>query len=210
VTETRQPTDPTQEDSAEEGIAAAIALILAGQATLPDGMAPAAAIALLLARLPGLLEEGVSAAVAALVTGPQIPKPTGSAAILAARASNISYRAHYAIGAAKRVAAGVGEGKSIAEAVRAERKYLRQHLEASRTRLAGARLNEAAAERWGPILSWNHTGRTETHRPSHVAADGANYRMGSAPAATGGMLPGQAPNCDCIPGPPIPNGRMLT
>ena len=48
------------------------------------------------------------------------------------------------------------------------------------------------------------------HRPSHVAADGANYDVDNPPLATERARPGEKRHCHCTPGPPIPGGRMLS
>lgn len=212
MTETRTPqAKPRQpqnspSEATEAEIAAAIALILAGQVVVVSAVG---AIAALLALIPDLPEDDVSTPVARMVSRIGRDTPNALEGNLRANASNLSYRAHYAIEATKRIAGKVKNGDALRDALSAERTYLRQHLEASEVRTNGAALNEAAARRFGPLLGWVHTGRTHTHRPSHVAANGANYRIDRPPQATEGMLPGQALHCDCVPGPPFPNGRML-
>lgn len=206
-TQTRQ-TQPQQANEPE--IAAAIALILAGGVSVPS---VTGAIAALLRMIPGMPDSGdgdVSVPVSRMVS--RVTRGTGTPldGEVAVSASNLSYRAHYAIEAMKRVASDVSQGNTLKDALNAERINLTRHLEASETREAGARLNQAAAERWGPVLSWNHTGKSSTHRPSHVAANGANYDVRNPPQSTEGLLPGQAPHCDCLAGPPIPGARMLT
>lgn len=194
----------------EAEIAAAIALILAGQVVVTSATGAIAALLALIPGLPDLGEDDVSVPVARMVSRIRADVPNASEGQIRANASNLSYRAHYAIEAIKRIAGKVKNEEPLRDALRAERTYLRQHLEASEARTNGAALNEAAARRFGPVLGWVHTGRTHTHRPSHVAANGANYRIERPPAATEGMLPGQALHCDCVPGPPFPNGRMLS
>jgi hypothetical protein len=196
------------QSSLEEEIAAAIALILAGQA-LPNGVSMEAAIGRLLSVLPGALGADVSGSVARLVVADKPGVLRGSQATRATSIANLSYRAHYAIEAVKRVASKVSGGQGVADALRTERTHLSQHIEASKTRMAGARLNDAAAERWGPVLSWNHTGTSHTHRPSHVRAHGANFDVRNPPSSTDGMLPGMALHCDCVSGPPIDGARTL-
>lgn len=211
------PREPSsQSEATEEEIAASIALILAGGIDLPSGATPLSAIAALLLLLPGFSQTSedasVANAVARLVVDDAKPLPKlteTNTALRRAHIDNLVYRAHYAINATKRVAASVVEGEDLRGALRGEGRFLHQHLEANRVRAAGAKLNDAAAERWGPVLGWNHTGKAHTHRPNHVAADGANYRVDSPPVSTDGMLPGMALHCDCIAGPPHPGGRML-
>lgn len=216
MAETRVQSRPPQEGSTlEEEIAAAIALILAGQVVPEVGVV--AAIAALLTLLPGIPEaddtegtEGsVSRSVARLVVRDTPATSRRSGAEVRTSVSNLSYRAHYAIEAVKRVAERVRSGESIAEAFQGERRFYTQHLEANRRRVSAARMNDAAAERWGPVLSWNDTGRAKTHRPAHLAASGANFDLRSPPAATGFKLPGEEPNCDCVAGPPIQGARLL-
>lgn len=216
MSETRtRPPEQASGAATEEEIAFAIALILAGEAPLPQGVDPAVAVAAVLRLLPSLpaLDDDVSTPVARLVVRaiPQQASPERPASLAETRASraNLSYRAHYAIEADKRLAKKVLSGESVTDAFKGERRHFRAHLEASLDRVAGARMNDAAVERWGNILSWIDTGRAHTHRPSHLAADGANYDVRRPPVATDGMLPGQAPHCDCVPGPPKRSARML-
>lgn len=206
--QTSRQTQEASEAPAEEDIALAIALILAGQAA--QGVDPAVAVAAVLRLLPDLGElDDVSAPVSRLVLQAVPRERGGSEAERRASRGNLSYRAHYAIEAVKRLARKVGSGESLADAFKGERHHFRSHLEASADRVAGARMNDAAASRWGPVLSWVHTGRTHTHRPSHVAANGANYDIRRPPQQTEGMLPGQARHCDCVPGPPRQGARTL-
>lgn len=213
----RQPSQQAQaqqqQSSLESQIAAAIALVLAGRAA-PD-VEPAVVIASLLRllpRVPETDEDGtVTSTVARLVVRhrPRLVERPAASAARRASTQNLSYRAHYAIEADKRVAERVFSGEGVAGALEGERRHFLQHLEANRARSAGAKLNDAAAERWGPLLSWNHPGKTDTHRPSHVAANGANYRIDAPPVSTDGLLPGMALHCECVPGPPIQGARLL-
>jgi hypothetical protein len=205
---TAQTSAKTQEASAEEEIAAAIALILAGSVSTPRP--PVEVIAGLLALIPGLpdIDFDVRARVARLVARDNIVAPKGSGGILRAYQDNIAHAAHYAVNATKRVAANITDGAKIDAALRGEARHLAQHLDANRRRLAGARMIEAASELHGPLLGWKH-GHPKEPRPNHAAADGANFRVGSVPLATG-ALPGVLPGCTCTVTAPHENGRMLT
>ncbi len=214
---TRTPPEQPQETYAEE--AAVIAAILAGTLVVPN---PAEAIAaVLLSVAPAALlalpaaAANVALGVASLVV--QAPRNSGArGSLLTARGAGpasegqllreAAYKGFYALNALRRVAAA--EDKS--QQLRRERRFFGQQLEASRRRTAGAALNDAAAAIHGPVLSWVHTGRAKTHRPSHEAAHLSNYDVRNPPRSTDGLLPGMAMHCDCVAGPPIPGARMLT
>lgn len=209
----QQPKQTPQTSQASEGeIAAAIALILAGRVEVPSVVGAIAALLRMIPGLPSLSEDDVSLPVARMVSRISGATPKPGDAQIAVNAANLSYRAHYAIEATKRVALKVADGAGPREALSTERTHLVQHLEASEARSSGAALNEAAAKRWGPVLSWRHAASRKgaaNHRASHVAADGANFDVRNPPQSTDGMLPGQALHCDCLPGAPIPGARML-
>lgn len=222
MTETRtlppEQAGDSEASPTEEERAAAIAALLGGIVTVQTVEALVSAIASLLARLPGLpseasdLGDDVTRRVARLVVeGRQglredMDSPREASATLRhTHIDNLIHRAHYAINATKRVVTA----EDVRKGFTVERRFFLQHREAERVRTAGAKLNEAAAERWGPILSWNDTGKAKTHRPSHLAADGKNYDVRRPPTSTGGVLPGQALHCDCVPGPPKQNAEVL-
>lgn len=215
MTETRTATrQPNQQSSAEEEIAGAIALLLAGSVAPPSGVTLAAAIAALLARLPDLPETdeigAVSRSVSRLVVRDRpILRGDSRGSVLRAHTDNISYRAHYAIQAMRRVAENIKNGDALRDALHKEARPFQQHLEANKRRLTAARQVQAATERWGPVLRWVHPGHTDTHRPSHVAANGANFRADVPPTSTGGF-PGTLPNCECVAGAPNQGARMLS
>jgi hypothetical protein len=206
---TAQTSAKTQEASAaEEEIAAAIALILAGSVSTPRP--PVEVIAGLLALIPGLpdIDFDVRERVARLVVRDRVVAPDASGSILRAYQDNIAHAAHYAVNATKRVATRLADGETVRAAFEGEARPFRQHLDANRRRLAGARMIEAAAELHGPLLGWKH-GHPKEPRPNHAAADGANFRVGSVPLSTG-ALPGVLPGCTCTVTAPHENGRMLT
>jgi hypothetical protein len=212
-TQNRPPEDSPQGEAGaptEESIAAAIALILAGQVVVASVVGAIAALLKLIPGLPDVGDSDVSTPIARMVSRIGRDAPRASGGEITANASNLSYRAHYAIEATKRIAQDVKNGGSVRDALKGEGRYFTAHLEASEAREAGAQLNNAAARRWGPVLSWRHpeTGGRD-HRPSHVAADGANFDVRNPPQFTDGMLPGQALHCHCVPGAPIPGARML-
>lgn len=210
MTETRTP---PQSHATEEEIAASIALILAGGISLPSGATPLSAIAALLLLLPGFpqsAENGsVANAVARLVVDDAKPLPNlteTNTALRRAHIDNLVYRAHYAINATKRVAASVVDG-DLRGALQSEGRFLHQHLEANRRRVAGAKMVDAAVELHGPLLGWKH-GHPSEPRPSHAAADGANFDATTIPVSTE-ALPGVLPGCTCTVTAPVPGARML-
>jgi hypothetical protein len=209
VTEARQQTPPQQSSPTAEEIAAAIALILSG-AVVPS-RPPVEVIAGLLALIPGLPDEvresPVTERVARLVLRDRIAPNDATGSVRRAYQDNLAHAAHYAVNATKRVAQRLAEGDGLKAAFEGEARPFAQHLDANRRRIAGARMVEAAAELHGPLLGWRHGHPTEP-RPTHVAADGANFRVGSVPAATG-ALPGVLPGCTCVPVAPFENGREL-
>ena len=119
----------------------------------------------------------------------------------------LTYRAHYAIQAARRMTESIRGGASVEEARTKEATYFARHREAVRQRDAARRMVEAAQDRYGPVLGWRH-GNPKEPRPSHLAADGANFRADRVPTSTG-ALPGVLPNCTCVPTAPFPGARML-
>ncbi len=172
----------------------------------------AAELALLLpASLAGALRSSLSLDVAEVVVTDPIEPPRGVGGNVGAYMEEVAYRAMYGVRAAQRLGAAAvsGEEGALGKAWAREGNLYRRHREAQDARQRGRALNQAAAERFGPILSWRHTGSAKTHRPAHVRADGLNFDVRNPPRATDGMLPGQAMHCDCIPGPPIRGARTM-
>ncbi|MDP9474825.1 MAG: hypothetical protein M3R38_03895 [Actinomycetota bacterium] len=207
----QQTPPPQQQPTPEEGAAAAIAAILiAGGAGMVAAIA--AELALLLpASLAGALRSSLSLDVAEVVVADPIEPPRGLNGNVGAYMEEVAYRAMYGVRAAQRLggAAVSGEEGALTKAWAREGNLYRMHREAQDRRQRGRALNQAAAERFGFILSWRHTETAKTHRPAHVRANGKNFDVRNPPRATDGMLPGQAMHCDCVPGPPIRGARML-
>jgi hypothetical protein len=115
-------------------------------------------------------------------------------------------RAMYGLNAARRIARDVIKGKTIPDAVRGERKHLQAHREARGSREAADRLSDAARDVYGRKLGW-YLGPNENHCVVCQEAAGNNYYV-SRPPSIG--LPGAVhPHCDCSPGAPFPNGRVI-
>lgn len=200
----------------ERQAAAAIALILLGAAIVPS---PVGAIAMLLS---GFVPLSVPSALAARLTSEtaslalrDLPfRPSSGEVLLAASRAEFSYRAAYAFAALRRLMSAAVEpneetpAERLVSALHTEERYLEAHKKASGKRLAAARLNDAAAEIYGPILSWNHGPLSPGDRPHHVAADGLNYDVRNPPKETEG-LPSTLPNCKCFPGPPREGMRVM-
>lgn len=126
----------------------------------------------------------------------------------ATRLENVLRRAYYAIAATKRIGGATLGGKPLTEATKAERPHLQAHRRAGKERLAGAKMNDAASERWGDVLSWHHGPVTHASRHNHVAASGKNYRVSKPPTSTEG-LPGTLPGCGCTPSSPMPGAPLI-
>lgn len=205
-----------QQDSLrEEEVALAIALILAEKIDVPN---PLPVIAFLIMGLFPLsisrpLRERLSDGVAQMVLR-DAPKPTGKGqAEMVALEKEYAYRAHYALQAQARLtraAQGVEDGRAerIGRAQAIEARYFDAHKEARDSRMKGARLNDAAAQIYGDVLSWHHGPLTPNDRENHVAAHGHNFRVSDPPKQTFG-LPATLPHCKCVPGPPRPSAPML-
>lgn len=87
-----------------------------------------------------------------------------------------------------------------------ERRYLEQHRQAQQRRLSAAAAVDAAAERWGPVLSWRAVRDARTTWDC-LRMHGKNFRVDDPPA---GRLPGTMhPRCRCTAGPPIPEARIV-
>ena len=120
---TRQPSEAAEQPTEEE-IAAAIALILAGGVVVASVAGAVAALLRLLPGLPDIEIDDLTASVGRMVSGITEGQPKLSEGEISVSAANLSYRAHYAIEAVKRIAAKVNEGTSAPDAVRGERRHL--------------------------------------------------------------------------------------
>lgn len=191
-------------------MAAAIALILMGEASVPDSEDAIAALLALLAPtfLAPALRGGLSRETASLVLRDPLPPPGGGNVLLAASRAEFTYRAAYGLAALGRLVETVIGGQGLSAWRKSEAGYFTAHMDASETRLAGARLNDAAASRYGNVLSWNHGPNGPNDRPHHANAHGANFDATRPPKETQG-LPSMLPHCNCSPGPPRRGARML-
>lgn len=115
-------------------------------------------------------------------------------------------RAHYAARAARRVGRGVLGGKTLAEALEAERKNFKAHLRAQEQRSLSDEVTRAAAARYGRTLGW-YLGPNENHCRVCLTAAGNNYDALHPPRIG---IPGSVHmHCDCSPGASFPNGKLL-
>lgn len=147
-----------------------------------------------------------------------------SGIIRAAKLDNVLYRALYGMAAARRIGASVldsaggnadadtgGDLQLLREAATRERSYFEAHRDVSKRRVSAAKTVQGLVELHGPLLSWNwgETRKPREPRPTHLAADGANWRpLNGAPLSTG-SLPGVEKNCSCAAGPPKRGARIL-
>lgn len=123
------------------------------------------------------------------------------------RIENLIHRAHFAIEATRRVTQRVVAGKGVGQAIRMEARNFARHLQANKQRDMAERMELSAMERYGPIGGWHH-GDPKEPRPSHLAAHGKNYVLGTVPLSTGAK-PGAEPGCTCSIVAPYENGEML-
>lgn len=212
-----------QAERQQTGAQAAVAVGLVGAAGATRQAFVAAVAPLLLPLMPaGLLSDfdaagDVAEGAARLLHGAEpVPVPSGGFARSAAMEA-ISYRAAYAAAAVGRLSASVlgaegGErGEALRKALEAERRHLSAHLDATKRRLAGARVIDGLVELHGPVLSWNW-GQTRTPdepRPNHKAADKLNWDTRRGVPAETGATPGVLAGCSCAAGPPVRGARML-
>lgn len=199
VTVTAPQPPPEQLDAA--AILAALTVLLLSD--LPTDRIVEGAKALL-APL-GLAVEAIEAAVL-LAAGSALFIPSGGPAVRHLARTASPRRAAYLVAAAKRLDAGRRDGTPTV-ALRAERRYLAQHLAAERTRAEAARRIDRAAAQWGPTLGWFAKGDSRTTLEC-ARAHGADFSALRPPAiGWPGTLHGGA--CRCRPGPPWNSGRRL-
>ncbi|NMH98900.1 phage minor head protein [Pseudonocardia acidicola] len=197
---TPPPTEaPQQQEPVADGvvISALVAALAAG--------AGAGLIAGQLSRLG--VPSSVARAVADNLSGPSgKPKVVGGPAQRAQDRLNLTRRSQYLVNAARRVYATVQAGKTIAEAIAAERGHFDAHrLMQQRRQTAGAAM-DAAAQEHGPVLGWNAVldGKTDA---VCAALDGKNFSITHPPKAG---LPGAVhPFCRCTAGPPHPGAPVV-
>lgn len=168
--------------------------------------ASVAAVAGFLANLAGV----GSAAVKRLMDSPEwpnlieLPAPWGVAhpAVMQQHLSNLRRRAAYLIMAARRMGTAVvrehSQPGTLEKALRAEGRYLTQHLQAVAHRNDAVKKTVAAAYRYGEDLGW-YAVRDDRTSPECRAAHGSNFRADQPPKIG---YPGTVHNaCRCKPGP---------
>lgn len=99
------------------------------------------------------------------------------------------------------------DGATLQAAIRSEGKNLALHLQANKRRDAAEQAEKAAIELYGAIAGWHH-GDPREPRPTHLAAHGKNFRLGTIPISTGAK-PGALPGCTCSIVAPYENGEIL-
>lgn len=138
--------------------------------------------------------------------GTVVPFRRSSPAVTHTRATEGAIRAAYLLGAARRIEADLRSGKTVGEAVSAERPYLIAHLRAGRNRVASARTVDQAAAAHGPLLGWKAVLDRRTDRQCR-AANGRNF-LANTPPLIG--WPGTVhPFCRCMPVAPYRGAQVL-
>lgn len=107
------------------------------------------------------------------------------------------YRAHYVLAASRRVQQAMHEGKSVADAMRAEKPYFQQHMNAVQNRHRAAIDVDKMARRYGDQLGW-HAILDQRTSTECRQANGTNFSAATRPAIG---YPGSVhPHCRCKPG----------
>lgn len=185
---------------------------------LTSMLVSAASVAAVAGFLSGLAGVG-SAAVKALMDSPEwpnlieLPGPTWNGhggPAMAQHLVNLRRRAAYLIMAARRLGTAVlrehGQPGTVAQALRAEGRYLTQHLVATRKRNEAAGRVADAADQHGRELGW-HAVRDDRTSPECRAAHGSNFRADRPPKIG---YPGAVhDHCRCKPGPAFSTERTV-
>jgi Phage Mu protein F like protein len=206
------PQQPQPQPEAGQDAAAVAAIA----AALAVALTPAAALAMITARLKIRKASSVAMLASLEVAMSMPPEQTGvagSASINASRANAIR-RAQFILSSAKRLTGDVAEarsrGESVSQALAAgmarERRHFGQHRDAMWNRAQAAAQVDMASWSYGDLLGWN-TVRDSRTSPECLAADGRNFHA-SHPPLIG--YPGSVhPHCRCYPGPAHIGARML-
>lgn len=207
----RQTTEPAGQPTEQAVIAALVVLLLAD---LPEPELAARARALLIPL--GLSAAAVDTAVA-LVGSRALSAPTGGGdAVRHVVRTGVARRAAYLVAAGRRLSEAEEQGTPTV-ALRAERRYLAQHLAAERTRVQAAGRVDVAAAEHGPILGWYAKQDAITSRACR-RAHGRNYRADRPPVLPASEeghrvvgFPGTPHGgaCRCVPGRPWPGGVLM-
>lgn len=108
-----------------------------------------------------------------------------------------TYRAHYILAASRRVQRAVAAGESREDALRRERVYFNQHIEAVSNRKRAASAVDKARARYGDDLGWYAILDARTS-PECREANGKNFNATRIPPIG---YPGAVhPHCRCKPG----------
>lgn len=118
-------------------------------------------------------------------------------------------RSLYVVNGAMRMSRDVARGMDPMEALERESRHFLSHTEMQQKRRTAKRLRAVMREEHGNLLSWVH-GDPKEPRILHEKADGHNVDVSAgAPAATGGVWPGELPGCTCSLAPPRPGAMVL-
>jgi hypothetical protein len=204
---------PSQQQQTAAADAAAVAVIATA---LVVALTPAAAIALVAARvkLSQVEHRAMHAAFSVVMAMP--PEQTGvagSATIHVSR-TNVIRRAQFALSSARRLTADIREARSKGQSVNIalmaginrERRYFGQHRDAIWNRAQAAQQVDMAAWAYGDLLGWNTV--LDSHTSAECrAANGKNFYASSVPLIG---YPGSVhPHCRCYPGPAHVGARLL-
>lgn len=122
------------------------------------------------------------------------------------RQQELAFRAAYIVNAARRIQADLRSGKSLRDALAAERVNFERHESARKGRLDAAAQVQRSANEFGPLLGW-YLNPLLNNEPECEAANGHNFY---ADEGTIIGYPGSVhPNCGCVAGPPHPGARLV-
>lgn len=170
--------------------------------------ASTAVLAALLLRLPRSTAAVVKAVVKVSYLHVRVRRDRSrTTARAATRADMPRYSAWYLINAAKRVQHGVDGGATLPEALRAERRWARLHVQMQmRRRKVAQQVDDTHAAVGGQLLGWVAMDDSRTS-PDCRAAGGHNFDP-TRPPVIG--YPGSVhPQCRCFAGPPYPGAKTV-
>lgn len=190
--EEQPPPEPGEPDTATLG---AIVIVLLSELR-PDEASDR--IEPLLARL-GVSREATRAASDLLLPHIEPPSLARTPALRYTARTEVARQAAYLVNAARRL--------TVDPNVERERRFLAQHLEASRRRREAATRVDAAAVRFGPQLGWYAIRDSRTTSECR-RAHGSNFPAHRPPViGYPGSLHGGT--CRCVPGPRHRGGRLV-
>jgi hypothetical protein len=186
----------------------------------------------------GVSGKAAQAAIAVVLSMPQVPmEGTGPASRWAVRTNELR-RAQFTVAASRRIQQAIDQaraqgeplGPAIGDAARAEQRYFAQHVQADAGRIRATSAVDGAADAYGDeptqqraraglknpppdgvvLLGW-HAVKDRNVTPGCLRADGCNFRADKPPVIEGHpSFPGTVhARCRCFPVRPFPGAPVL-